>query len=60
MEFDAWIQGVDIDKEIKVVYSTVGSLMSNTMDQCSFQPQQLLVSDSLKNCEGISLSGMAT
>merc|ERR1711862_855851 len=30
------------------------SLKSNEMAQCSFQPQQPLVCDSFKNCEGLS------
>merc|ERR1712070_114609 len=30
------------------------SLKSNEMAQCSFQPQQPLVADSFKNCEGLS------
>merc|ERR1711957_741682 len=30
------------------------SLKSNEMSQCSFQPQQPLVCDSFKNCEGLS------
>merc|ERR1711862_319479 len=32
------------------------SLKSNEMAQCSFQPQQPLVCDTFKNCEGLSLS----
>merc|ERR1712203_471607 len=31
------------------------SLKSNEMAQCSFQPQQPLVCDTFKNCEGLSL-----
>merc|ERR1712157_235569 len=30
------------------------SLKSNEMAQCSFQPQQPLVCDTFKNCEGLS------
>ena len=30
------------------------SLKSNEMAECTFQPQQPLVCDSLKNCEGLS------
>ena len=30
------------------------SLKSNEMAECSFQPQQPLVCDSFKNCEGLS------
>ena len=30
------------------------SLKSNVMDQCSFAPQQPLVCDTFKNCEGLS------
>merc|ERR1711865_317920 len=30
------------------------SLKSNEMAECSFQPQQPLVADSFKNCEGLS------
>merc|ERR1712153_280289 len=38
------------------------SLKSNEMAECSFQPQQPLVADTFKNCEGLSrvLSWMAT
>ena len=30
------------------------SLKSNEMAECSFMPQQPLVADSFKNCEGLS------
>jgi elongation factor 1-alpha len=30
------------------------ALKSNEMAQCSFQPQQPLVADTFKNCEGLS------
>ena len=30
------------------------SLKSNEMAECAFQPQQPLVCDSFKNCEGLS------
>jgi len=30
------------------------SLKSNEMAECSFQPQQPLVADTFKNCEGLS------
>ena len=30
------------------------SLKSNEMAQCNFQPQQPLVCDTFKNCEGLS------
>ena len=30
------------------------ALKSNEMAQCSFQPQQPLVCDTFKNCEGLS------
>ena len=30
------------------------SLKSNEMAECNFQPQQPLVCDSFKNCEGLS------
>merc|ERR1739846_252584 len=33
------------------------SLKSNEMAQCSFQPQQPLVCDTFKNCEGLSRVG---
>merc|ERR1719285_977200 len=36
------------------------SLKSNEMAQCSFQPQQPLVCDTFKNCEGVSRSWTAT
>merc|ERR1711866_15649 len=65
-EFDAQIQVLDIPNEIKVGYSPIGfvrcgrsacrisALKSNEMAQCSFQPQQPLVCDTFKNCEGLS------
>eukprot|EP00913_Durusdinium_trenchii_P018917 g17775.t1 len=37
-----------------VGWSDPHSLKSNEMAQCSFQPQQPLVCDTFKNCEGLS------
>merc|ERR1719401_1016123 len=65
-EFDAQIQVLDIPNEIKVGYSPIGfvrcgrsacrisKLKWNEMAQCSFAPQQPLVCDTFKNCEGLS------
>merc|ERR1719454_217249 len=63
-EFDAQIQVLDIPNEIKVGYSPIGFVRcgrsacriskSNEMAEASFQPQQPLVCDSFKNCEGLS------
>ena len=36
------------------LYEDPHSLKSNEMAQCSFQPQQPLVCDTFKNCEGLS------
>merc|ERR1712042_202827 len=48
----AWGKGQDIEggKEMEDPHS----LKSNEMAQCSFQPQQPLVCDTFKNCEGLS------
>merc|ERR1711868_44346 len=65
-EFDAQIQVLDTPNEIKVGYSPIGfvrcgraacritKLKSNEMAQASFAPQQPLVCDTFKNCEGLS------
>merc|ERR1712014_86537 len=64
-QFDAQIQTLDIPGEIKFVFKvgkeTGGkkmedphSLKSNEMAQVTFVPQQPLVVDSFKNCEGLS------
>ena len=36
------------------------SLKSNEMAECSFAPQQPLVADSFKNCEGLSRVAFTT
>merc|ERR1711865_1121539 len=67
-EFSAQIQVLDIPNEIKSGYSPIGFVRcgrsacriskitwkSNEMAECYFQPQQPLVCDSFKNCEGLS------
>merc|ERR1711944_343482 len=68
-EFSAQIQVLDIPNEIKVGYSPIGFVrcgraacrisalkwkMGKEMAQVSFQPQQPLVCDTFKNCEGLS------
>merc|ERR1712167_255809 len=60
-QFSAQIQTLDIPGEIKVGKETGGkkmesphSLKSNEMAEVVFVPQQPLVVDSFKNCEGLS------
>merc|ERR1712083_816586 len=60
-EFNAQIQTLDIPGEIKLGKETGGkkmesphSLKSNEMAEVTFRPQQPLVVDSFKNCEGLS------
>merc|ERR1712060_224245 len=65
-EFDAQIQTLDIPGEIKLGYSPIGfvrcgrsacratAFKFNEMAQVSFRPQQPMVVDSFKNCEGLS------
>merc|ERR1712050_506666 len=52
-EFAAQIQVLDIPNEIKVGYSPIGFVRCGRAE-CCFQPQQPLVCDSFKNCEGLS------
>merc|ERR1711957_1134852 len=47
--FGKWVKRLE-EKKLEEPHS----LKSNEMAQCSFQPQQPLVCDTFKNCEGLS------